>query len=144
MFREKVLFGAALLAGCLTLTVSAAPALEIGDPMPKSDARMKNIDGRELGRAPLEVAFADLSSGHPTSWLWDFGDGTSSSERHPIHVYAAGGSYDVGLVASDALGSDAETRTAAVEVLPPLPSATPSGGHAKKKRSAERVSSSRR
>jgi peroxiredoxin len=60
MFREKVLFGAALLAGCLTLCVSAALALEIGDPMPKSDARMKNIDGRELGLDSLTGAKGTL------------------------------------------------------------------------------------
>jgi PKD repeat protein len=78
----------------------------------------------QLGRAPLEVAFADLSTGHPTSWLWDFGDGTTSAERHPIHVYPADGSYDVGLVASNAHGIDAQTVVAAVEVLPPLPSQT--------------------
>jgi PKD repeat protein len=76
----------------------------------------------DFGRAPLEVAFVDLSTGHPTSWLWDFGDGTTSTERHPIHVYPAGGSYDVSLVASNAQGSDIEAQLAAVGVLPPLPS----------------------
>jgi PKD repeat protein len=76
------------------------------------------------GRAPLEVAFADLTAGDPTGWLWGFGDGTTSAERHPIHVYSAAGSYDVSLVASNAQGSDAHTLFAAVEVLPPLPSET--------------------
>jgi PKD repeat protein len=77
-----------------------------------------------LGRAPLEVAFADLSGGHPTGWLWDLGDGTTSTERHPIHVYAAPGSYDVSLVASNELGADAALQVGAVEVLPPPPSAS--------------------
>jgi PKD repeat protein len=75
----------------------------------------------DQGRAPLEVAFADLSAGEPTGWLWDFGDGASSTERHPIHTYAEGAEYDVSLVATNAQGSDAEV--AAVEVLPALPSA---------------------
>lgn len=78
----------------------------------------------DAGQAPLEVAFADLSSNAATSWLWDFGDGASSTQRHPIHVYASGGSYDVTLVASNSLGSDASTRSAAVQLLPALPSAT--------------------
>jgi PKD repeat protein len=78
----------------------------------------------DFGRAPQEVAFVDLSTGHPTSWLWDFGDGTSSTERHPIHVYPAAGSYDVSLVATNAQGSDLETQVAAVEILPPPPSVT--------------------
>ena len=77
-----------------------------------------------FGRAPLEVAFADLSAGHPTSWLWDFGDGTTSTERHPIHVYPDGGAYDVTLVATNAEGADAETGYAEVEALPPLPGMT--------------------
>jgi len=75
-----------------------------------------------FGRAPLEVAFADLSADHPTSWFWNFGDGTTSGERHPIHLYPASGSYDVSLVATNAQGADAETQYAAVEILPPLPS----------------------
>jgi PKD repeat protein len=77
-----------------------------------------------VGRAPLEVAFVDLSAGHPTSWLWDLGDGTSSMERHPIHVYPDGGSYDVTLAVGNAQGADATTQYAAVELLPPLPSVT--------------------
>jgi PKD repeat protein len=76
----------------------------------------------DQGRAPLEVAFADLSAGGPTAWLWDFGDGATSTERHPIHTYADGAKYDVSLVASNAQGSGAQV--AAVEVLPALPSAT--------------------
>jgi len=74
------------------------------------------------GAAPLEVAFADLSQHLPTSWLWEFGDGASSSERHPVHTYAAAGSYDVTLTATNASGSDATTVAAAVEVAPAPPS----------------------
>ncbi len=77
-----------------------------------------------LGPAPLEVAFADLSAGRPTAWLWDFGDGTTSTERHPIHAYQDAGAYDVSLVAINSEGSHAHGELAAVEVLPALPSAT--------------------
>ncbi|MDB6082141.1 MAG: domain containing protein, partial [Gammaproteobacteria bacterium] len=41
------------------------------------------------------VAFKDQSAGEITSWHWDFGDGTSSSEQHPIHPYDKPGSYVV-------------------------------------------------
>lgn len=34
------------------------------------------------------VAFQDESIGEVTSWKWDFGDGNSSTERHPIHTFA--------------------------------------------------------
>ncbi len=33
------------------------------------------------------VAFKDLSYGNITSWKWDFGDGTTSTEQNPIHRY---------------------------------------------------------
>jgi len=33
------------------------------------------------------VAFEDLSQGEVTSWKWDFGDGTTSTEQNPIHQY---------------------------------------------------------
>jgi hypothetical protein len=41
------------------------------------------------------VAFEDLSEGKVTSWKWDFGDGTDSSEQHPIHQYKDAGEYVV-------------------------------------------------
>jgi PKD repeat protein len=43
------------------------------------------------------VAFKDLSYGKITSWKWDFGDGSSSAEQHPVHTYAKGGEYIVTL-----------------------------------------------
>jgi hypothetical protein len=41
------------------------------------------------------VAFEDQSEGKITSWKWDFGDGTTSAEQHPIHKYEKGGQYIV-------------------------------------------------
>jgi hypothetical protein len=41
------------------------------------------------------VAFQDLSSGEITSWKWDFGDGTTSTEQHPLHQYQRPGDYVV-------------------------------------------------
>jgi PKD repeat protein len=54
------------------------------------------------GRAPLRVSFRDLSSGPVTSWSWDFGDGTQSAEREPVHEYALPGTYDVALTVGGA------------------------------------------
>ena len=39
------------------------------------------------------VAFKDLSYGNITSWLWDFDDGTTSTEQNPIHQYSKAGEY---------------------------------------------------
>jgi cysteine-rich repeat protein len=50
------------------------------------------------GPAPLTVQFSDTSSvPTPTSWLWDFGDGATSTEENPTHTYTANGRYDVRL-----------------------------------------------
>jgi PGF-pre-PGF domain-containing protein len=51
------------------------------------------------GKAPLTVRFEDSSSGDPTAWKWDFGDGTSSTVQNPVHTYTAAGTYSVTLTA---------------------------------------------
>jgi PKD repeat protein len=61
---------------------------------------------RQIGKAPFVVQFVDLSTNNPTSWAWDFGDGTTSSEQNPHHIYLHEGSYDVVLTASNQYGSD--------------------------------------
>jgi PKD repeat protein len=45
------------------------------------------------GEAPLLVRFEDQSTGDVTSWSWDFGDGSTSSDREPSHVYETSGEY---------------------------------------------------
>jgi PKD repeat protein len=62
------------------------------------------------GAAPLTVDFSDLSTGGPTAWAWDFGDGGSSTQQNPSHQYAAAGSYTVSLIASNAGGSTTATK----------------------------------
>jgi PKD repeat protein len=57
------------------------------------------------GQAPLAVTFTDASTGSPTAWLWDFGDGASSTLQNPVHTYAAG-IYAVSLKVTNAGGSD--------------------------------------
>lgn len=61
---------------------------------------------RQSGKAPFVVRFTDLSKGIPTSWSWDFGDGTGSDEQNPNHIYMNEGSYDVRLTVSNQYGSD--------------------------------------
>lgn len=63
------------------------------------------------GTAPLTVQFTDLSTRHPTAWLWDFGDGTTSGVQNPFHIYADPGTYTVSLTASNLFGPGTETKT---------------------------------
>jgi len=69
-----------------------------------------------VGYAPLTVNFTDLSTNNPTSWSWTFGDGGTSAAQNPSHVYTDPGTYTVSLTASNAFGSDGETKTAYITV----------------------------
>jgi PKD repeat protein len=57
------------------------------------------------GPAPLEVTFQNLSGGNVVSYLWDFGDGNTSTEASPIHNYTAIGAYTVQLSIVTSLGA---------------------------------------
>ena len=52
------------------------------------------------------IQFIDLSTGLPTNWLWDFGDGTTDSNQNPVHIYQDTGSYNVSLIVSNNLFVD--------------------------------------
>jgi PKD repeat protein len=62
------------------------------------------------GPAPLAVTFTNTSTG-AASFLWDFGDGTSSTATSPVKTFASGGSFLVTLTATGPGGVDTETRT---------------------------------
>ena len=57
------------------------------------------------GLSPLTVNFTDESTGAPTNWLWDFGDGQGSESQHPTHIYEEDGAYTVTLKAYIKTGS---------------------------------------
>jgi PKD repeat protein len=70
------------------------------------------------GVAPLTVQFTDMSSGGPTAWAWDFGDGGTSNEANPAHNYTTAGTYDVSLTVSNGAGTDTESRAGYVTIAP--------------------------
>jgi len=69
------------------------------------------------GPAPLAVQFTDTSTGNPTAWLWDFGDGSTSSQQHPVHTYLEEGLYTVNLTISTSRGSDTFISKDAIAAL---------------------------
>lgn len=59
------------------------------------------------GQAPLNVSFTDTSTAPGSSlasWSWNFGDGATSNQQNPAHVFAQPGVYSVSLTVANALG----------------------------------------
>ncbi len=71
-----------------------------------------------MSEAPLTAKFTDLSTGSPAQWLWDFGDGGTSTAQNPEHTYSTPGTYTVKLTASNAYGSDAEVKSGYIVATP--------------------------
>ncbi len=78
------------------------------------------IANASSGPAPLCVQFQDNSTGNPASWSWDFGDGTTSFDPSPCHLFATPGIYAVRLaiVADD--GVTEAWKEGVVNVGPPV------------------------
>ena len=69
------------------------------------------------GTVPLTVSFTDTSTGSPTGWSWDFGDGSPlSTLQNPGHTYTLAGTYTVKLTASNSGGSNTATHTGYISV----------------------------
>ena len=63
----------------------------------------------------LTVQFLNQSTGTPPlSYFWDFGDGATSTEANPTHVYGTAGDYVVILTATNSLGTDTLARSVTV------------------------------
>jgi PKD repeat protein len=78
------------------ITVSEAPVVAF-------------VASAEFVEAGNSVDFTDNSTGNPTSWLWNFGDGGTSTEQNPSHQYVTRGGKHVTLTATNDCGSSALT-----------------------------------
>lgn len=78
------------------------------------------------GCVPATISFSDNSTPGDTtivSWLWDFGDGTTSTQQNPSHVYTNPGVYDVTLLIRDANGCTNELTIDDYANITPAPTA---------------------
>ncbi len=78
------------------------------------------ITGSDVsGCAPFEVEFSNYSTGD--TFFWDFGDGNTSTEYEPQHVYLEPGAYQVSLIATDSLSCNiADTSFFDISISTPL------------------------
>jgi PKD repeat protein len=61
------------------------------------------------------VFFTNTTTGDPPiTYQWNFGDGATSTATDPSHLYAAAGSFNVTLIATNAAGSSSSSTTVTV------------------------------
>ena len=70
---------------------------------------------RLAGALPLVVRFTDQSTGQITAYLWQFGDGGTSTERNPVRTFSIVGTYNVILTVSGSGGASTFVRQITVE-----------------------------
>ncbi|HNP97928.1 MAG TPA: PKD domain-containing protein, partial [Bacteroidia bacterium] len=64
--------------------------------------------------------FTDLSTGGPTAWIWDFGDGDTARSQNPTHAFQNPGTYTITLIAFTCNESDTITSTLTVQAAPQI------------------------
>ena len=67
----------------------------------------------EIGES---ILFTDMSINNPTSWSWDFGDGGTSLEQNPTHIYTIAGNYTISLTVTNESGSDIEIKSGYITI----------------------------
>jgi outer membrane protein assembly factor BamB len=96
--QKKILV--VLLAVQFLIMVCAAETVTTDDPSASDSASATQLNARfaadvTSGKTPLTVQFTDKSTGKPTSWNWDFGDGSRSTDQNPVHSYSKTGKFTV-------------------------------------------------
>ncbi len=127
---EDPISGTVAAGGCQTVTVTfdatgltpgdylANLLIDSNDPdepvvtVPVTMTVLEPVDLVDVSyiTAGLQVTFDAVATGsEPISYLWDFGDGITSTLEDPVHTYDQGGCYDVALDVENACGTDTWT-----------------------------------
>jgi|GEM_PF-1971159 len=87
-----------------------------GDPgVPAADFTSNVTEGS----LPLYVQFTNTTSGAVTSYEWNFGDNTTSTQANPVHAYIIEGDYSISLTVTGPGGVDTEVKTDYITVTTP-------------------------
>jgi PKD repeat protein len=104
---------------CATNTASYSspnrPNLRFGYEVPNSPPVVQ-FSASATSTCSGTISFSDASLNSPTSWLWNFGDGNTSTQQNPTHTYGASGVYSVSLTASNAFGNNILTKNNYINV----------------------------
>lgn len=88
-------------------------------PAPVSPPAASFTGSPLVGNVPLAVQFTDTSTGAPTAWSWNFGDGYTGTAQNPAHTYTSPGTYTVSLNATNGGGSNTKTQTGYITATEP-------------------------
>jgi PKD repeat protein len=108
-------------------TDAASTQVTVNPPTPAPDPNEPPQADFEVHCQDLTCTFIDRSDdtdGNTVNWAWNFGDGTGSSERNPVHSYATAGSYAVTLTVRDNDGAE-DTKSRVAEPKAPAPNKPP-------------------
>lgn len=75
--------------------------------------------GIDFSQEPT-LTFSDSSLYNPTTYLWNFGDGSTSSSTNPSHTYTMNGTYNVCLTVTNVAGNDSECKSVTISKCPPM------------------------
>jgi len=78
--------------------------------------------------SPLQIGFTDLSYFEPATWLWDFGDGATSQDTSPVHLYDATGIYQVCLTVCNSNACNTECIEVEIKTVNTISAQGENGG----------------
>ena len=107
--------GTSLFSGSATFVTAGPPVAKFGANVLTSCTGIIN--------------FTDSSTGTPTQWSWNFGDGTFSTLQNPQHEYFTNGTFTVALTASNTYGTNTATKTNYITVNKPAAPTATGGSH---------------
>ncbi|WP_276132869.1 PKD domain-containing protein [Polluticoccus soli] len=87
------------------------PGLTIAQPVASFSANVVS------GCSPIVVQFTDQSTGGPSSWTWNLGNGSNSTLQNPSTTYINPGTYTITLTVSNAGGTNTKTVTNYITVF---------------------------
>jgi PKD repeat protein len=91
--------------------------VRVSDPVTPGPTPVADFSANTtIGPAPLAVQFSDGSGKAPYHRWWQFGDGSSSTERDPVHTYERTGAYTVNLTVWTSLGQATVSKPAYIVV----------------------------